>query len=100
QTMAQIGRRAVRIVELGSGTGGLAALLFPLLEKYKHDIEYYFTDVSMAFLKRAEKKFEKFNFVKYKLLDIEKSYAEQGIINNSVDIILGYDVVHVAPKLR
>ena len=38
--------------------------------------------------------FKEYTFVEYKVINIEKPLNEQGISNQSIDIIIGFDVVH------
>ncbi|MEL7314790.1 MAG: beta-ketoacyl synthase N-terminal-like domain-containing protein, partial [Cyanobacteria bacterium J06559_3] len=66
--------RPVRILEIGAGTGGTTAHLLPHLK----DVEYVFTDVSPLFLAKAQERFRDYPLVRYEVLDIERSPAEQG----------------------
>lgn len=92
-----IGHKApnLRILELGAGSGGatrpaLDALhsedSFPLYQ------DFTFTDVSTAFLSRAQTKFAASQNILYSLLDIEKDIEAQGFEPNSFDIIIASNV--------
>ncbi|MGH8046984.1 MAG: polyketide synthase dehydratase domain-containing protein, partial [Chthoniobacterales bacterium] len=59
--------RGLRILEIGAGTGGLAAHLLPLLERGLHS--YVFSDVSAAFFGPAMQKLAMFPEVEFKVLD-------------------------------
>ncbi|MBO0881199.1 MAG: class I SAM-dependent methyltransferase, partial [Mycobacterium sp.] len=62
-------RRTLRILEVGAGTGGLTASLLPVLPPQR--CEYLFTDVSTAFLATARERFRDYDFVDYRVLDLE-----------------------------
>jgi acyl transferase domain-containing protein/acyl carrier protein len=88
----------LRILEIGAGTGGLTAHLLPWLPADR--TEYVFTDVSPHFLTKAGEKFQAYPFVRYQLLDIEKSPAQQGLADHSFDLILAAQVIHATAELR
>ncbi len=88
---------SLRILEIGAGTGATSEQLLPLFTNYK--TTYYYTDVSNVFLQRASKNFEKYKFVNYTLFDINKSPKEQGLDENSFDLILASNVLHAADDL-
>jgi acyl transferase domain-containing protein/NAD(P)-dependent dehydrogenase (short-subunit alcohol dehydrogenase family)/acyl carrier protein len=88
--------RSLRILELGAGTGGTTAFLLPLLPPER--IEYVFTDVSEAFLTRAEQRFAAFPFVKYTLLDVEKPIPQER--QHAYDLVIAANVLHATADLR
>jgi acyl transferase domain-containing protein/acyl carrier protein len=90
--------RGLRILEIGAGTGGLAALLLPLLERGVHS--YTFTDVSAGFFPTANQKLAAFPEVEYKVLDLEKSGIDQGFEPDSYDFIVGTNVIHAVADVR
>jgi acyl transferase domain-containing protein/ubiquinone/menaquinone biosynthesis C-methylase UbiE/acyl carrier protein len=90
--------RRLRILELGGGTGGLAASLLPILPPEQTD--YLFTDVSPAFLARAEHRFSAYRFLRFGLVNIERNPLDQGQSAGSFDLIVAADVLHVASDLR
>ncbi|UII31867.1 SDR family NAD(P)-dependent oxidoreductase [Fulvivirga ulvae] len=89
--------RKLRILEVGAGSGSLTSHILPLLDPEK--VEYYFTDVAKANLIKAEAEAQKrgIDFINYQVLDIATDPVSQGFREDSFDIILGYNVVHV-PK--
>ena len=90
--------RGLRILEIGAGTGGLAALLLPLLQRGIHS--YTFTDVSAGFFPTANQKLAAFPEVEYKVLDLEKSGIDQGFEADSYDFIVGTNVLHAVADVR
>ena len=89
--------KGVRIVEIGAGTGGTTGFLLPHIPEGA--CEYVFTDLSTLFLNRAKARYQQYPFVKYQLLDIEKSPMEQGLEAGSVDIVIAANVLHATENL-
>src|SRR5205823_6527504 len=84
--------RGLRILEVGAGTGGLAAQLLPALEPGLHS--YTFTDVSAGFFPGAMQKLAAFPEVETKIFDLEKPAGEQGFEPGSFDFVVGTNVLH------
>jgi len=91
-------RRAIRILEVGAGTGSLTRAVLPLLSPEK--TEYVFTDTSPAFLADGKKQFGDYNFVEYRTFDIEKPPEAQGVEPGSFDLVLATNVVHATADLK
>ena len=89
--------RRVRILEIGAGTGGTSAYVLPTLPADR--TEYVFTDLSPQFTLHAEKKFTDYPFVRYALLDMERSPQTQGFATDEFDIILAANVLHATSDL-
>ena len=90
--------RGLRILEVGAGTGGLAAHVLPLID---HDLHSYtFSDVSAAFFSSATQKLARFPKVEYKTLDLEKSGTAQGFEAGAFDFVIGTNVLHAVADLR
>lgn len=79
------GRRA-RILEIGAGTGGVAASVLPRLPLA--GVEYCFTDVSDRHFDQAGKKFSDYHSVQYRVLNLDLAPAEQGFADERFDIVL------------
>lgn len=90
--------RTLRILEIGAGTGGTAAHLLGVLPVGR--CEYVYTDVSPHFLAKAKARFSEFNFVTYKLLDIETDPTSQGFAPHQFDLIIASNVLHATRDLR
>ena len=89
--------RQLRILEIGAGSGALASRLLQQLSS--HDIHYTFTDVTPFLLQTAKTKFVDVAEMDFRVLDIEKSPADQGFELESFDIILASDVLHATKDL-
>jgi 3-oxoacyl-(acyl-carrier-protein) synthase/acyl carrier protein/SAM-dependent methyltransferase len=92
------GRRPVRIIEIGGGTGGTTAAILPVLPS--DCVEYRFTDVSELFLTRARRKFSEFPFVEFGLLDVDRTLGDQGLHSGMYDIVVAANVIHAARNLE
>jgi 3-oxoacyl-(acyl-carrier-protein) synthase/SAM-dependent methyltransferase/acyl carrier protein len=90
-------RRTVRILEVGGGTGGTTSAILPMLPSGK--VEYWFTDLSELFLRRARREFSQYGFVHYGLFDIDRDFEEQGFRDGMFDVIVAANVVHAARNL-
>lgn len=90
-------RRSLRILEVGGGTGGTTSAILPLLPSGK--VEYWFTDLSELFLRRARREFSQYEFVHYGLFDIDREFEEQGFRDGTFDVIVAANVVHAARNL-
>jgi acyl transferase domain-containing protein/acyl carrier protein len=90
--------RGLRILEIGAGTGGLAAQVLPLLERGLHS--YIFSDVSAGFFSAAAQKLAAFPEVEFKIFDLEKPATEQELAAGTFDFIIGTNVLHAVNDVR
>ena len=81
-----------RILEIGSGMGGMTSHILPLLKSYS--CEFYFTDIAPGLVKQGKKQFRDYDFITYKILDIEQDPETQEFQLESFDLITGFDVIH------
>lgn len=82
----------VCLLEVGAGTGnGTACVLEHSSQSFSR---YINSDISRSLLKKSKKRFKEYDFMEYKMLDINKDLAEQGMEKESMDIILAVNVVH------
>jgi len=91
---------ALRILEIGAGSGSLSRQLIPALAN--SNIEYCFTDVGRAFLAGA-RQFAAANdwpWFYTRPLDITQDPLEQGFACGEFDLIVGFNVIHIAPRLE
>ena len=61
----------LNILEIGAGTGGTTGYVLPELTAGRAN--YVFSDISSFFLEKIKKKFSKYPFLSYQLLDIERN---------------------------
>lgn len=86
------------ILEIGAGVGGTTTAV---LESLKHKkISYCFTDVSQFFINKAKTSYAEYNFMEYKLLDINKNYEAQGFSNSKYEMILCANVLHNSQNIE
>ncbi|GAB2579889.1 hypothetical protein GCM10027168_10910 [Streptomyces capparidis] len=89
--------RALRVLEVGAGTGGLTAALLPLLPADR--TRYCFTDITSFFLARARKRFAAHDFVEYRTFDLDEDPAAQGLRPRSFDLVVAGYSLHAAKDL-
>lgn len=89
--------RKLKILEVGAGSGTIAKQIFEDIEDC--EVEYYFTDIGRSIVSQARNMFSKYNFVKYKVFDIESDPATQGYSENEFDIIIALNVVHATRSI-
>jgi SAM-dependent methyltransferase len=95
-----------RLLELGAGAGSFAQLVARqgTLEGWLSRIaEYRFTDVAPTFLRRAQRDLKAIAPglpLAFQVLDLNRPLEEQGIAAESLDAIIGVNVVHVAKNLE
>ncbi len=91
-------RQNIRILEIGAGVAGSSLELIEKLHPY--NVEYYFTDVSKFFFNEAKKLFSQYNWINYKIYDINKCNWDQGFEGEKFDIILCGNVLHNAEDIK
>ncbi len=89
--------RALRILQIGGGTGGLAAALLPVLPAER--VEYVFTDPREAAVTRAEGRFVEYPFVRYATLDLDQDPDGQGFAAGQFDVIVAAGAMHECADL-
>lgn len=94
------------ILELGGGVGSFAQMLAQDGAEggyLGHIADYRFTDVAPTFLRKAQRELRG-NApglpLSFSLLDINRPFPEQGLVETSLDAIVGINVVHVAVDLQ
>ncbi|MFJ4269247.1 SDR family NAD(P)-dependent oxidoreductase [Streptomyces coelicoflavus] len=90
----------VRILEIGAGTGGTTAAVLAALAPFGDGVEYVFTDVSPAFVRKARNRFgARYPFARFETLDIEADAAGQGLTPGVHDVVLATNVLHATRRL-
>ena len=92
----------IRIIEIGAGTGGTSTVVFEKLQPYQDRIaEYCYTDISKAFLIRAETEYGPRNpYLTYRIFNVEKPIAAQSIAVGGYDLALATNVLHATKNIR
>jgi acyl transferase domain-containing protein/acyl carrier protein/SAM-dependent methyltransferase len=92
----------VRILEIGAGTGGTTSRVLQSLQPYLASIaEYCYSDVSEAFLRYGQQTYGVANpFLTYRLVNVEKPLAEQGIGLGVYDLVIATNVLHATSNIR
>ncbi len=88
----------LRILEVGGGTGGMTAELLEVLPPER--TLYIFTDVSASFLPRTQARFSDYNFIDYRVLDLNRDIAGQGFLEGGFDLVVASNVLHATTDLR
>lgn len=102
QHKIQLDSSALRMMEIGAGTGGTsAAVLHRLKPVEQHIQEYAYTDVSQAFLLHGEQKYGAGrSFLNYRMFDVRYAPSAQQIDTGAYDVVIAANVLHATPDLR
>ncbi|KAH7355893.1 putative polyketide synthase [Pyrenochaeta sp. MPI-SDFR-AT-0127] len=85
------------ILEMGAGTGGTTGKLVPILARLGVPIVYTMTDISGSLVATARKRFKKYPFMKFEVLNIESEPTAK--LLESQHIILATNCVHATRNL-
>lgn len=90
-----------RILEVGAGTGGTTDIVLAHLRDQELSAAYYFTDVSQAFLHRAEARYRSHEEpeMHYALFDAMAAPAAQGYAPASFDVVVATNVLHATADI-
>ena len=88
----------IQVLEIGAGTGGTSAFVLPELPADRTD--YFYTDLSPLFLARAQERVTPtYQFVQYRVLDIEANPEGQGFAGEAFDLVIAANVLHATRDL-
>ncbi|KAJ6449449.1 hypothetical protein C8R45DRAFT_1084229 [Mycena sanguinolenta] len=94
------GKRTLKILEVGAGTG---LLTHHLIDELKRNpdllVEYTVTDISYALVANLARSIS-YGLIIPKAYDIGKGPDEQGISSESYDVVVSLHVLHTAPNVR
>ena len=85
----------MRILEIGAGTGGLTSKIIKQLQSEFGErlyFQYTFTDISSGFFVAAQERFNEYDGIEYKILDISRDPIAQGFIPGEYDLIIASNV--------
>jgi polyketide synthase PksN len=93
---------AIRIFEIGAGTGATTTDVLDKLKGMHNAIkEYCYTDISNAFLNHAEESYSPGNpFLTYKIFNVETSPVQQDVDVADFDIVIAANVLHATKNIR
>ena len=97
------GAEALRILEIGAGTGGTSAMLLAKLrELHGHPVrEYCYTDISRGFLLHGEQVYGAANpFLTCRLFNVEEPLADQEVPADAFDVVIAANVLHATSNIR
>ncbi|MCQ4167702.1 SDR family NAD(P)-dependent oxidoreductase, partial [Tahibacter sp. P2K] len=102
QRQALGGQPALRILEIGAGTGATSAAIFARLRGQESLIaEYCYTDLSRAFLLHAQDSYAAVApYLVGKIFNVENDPEPQGIPRGSYDIVVATNVLHATRDIR
>src|SRR6185312_13740006 len=89
--------RALRVLEIGAGTGAVFEALGNAVPADK--LAFTFTDISPAFVEAAEDRFGS-GLARSATLDIERPPATQGYPVGAYDVVVAANVLHATKDLR
>ena len=106
-TAAAFRRPKMRILEVGAGEGSFTSIALNAFS-VRHEgslqarmfDQYYFTDISPSLFERARTKFSEYEQkMTFKVFDMEKDLAKQGLPEAFFDIIIAANVLHISKHL-
>ncbi len=90
------GRRSLRILEVGAGTGGATRAL---LARLGPDVSYLFTDVARAFVGAARREFGGDERVGFAVLDLEAPLSAEVTVAGPFDVVIASNVLHATRRI-
>ncbi|KAF4443314.1 polyketide synthase [Fusarium austroafricanum] len=98
---------ALRILEVGAGTGGMTGHVISALQEREKRTgglafsEYTYTDISPAFFETASQRWPDLQSrIIFKTLDLGKPIDTQGFEPGSYDVVIAASVLHATPYLE
>ncbi|KAL5338239.1 hypothetical protein BJX70DRAFT_215652 [Aspergillus crustosus] len=99
---------ALRILEVGAGTGGMTGHILAALQEREARTgavafaSYTYTDISPAFFEQARLRWPQLQAegrLEFSVFDMDRPLASQGFLPGSYDIVIAGSVLHVTPDL-
>lgn len=92
--------RTINILEIGAGTGGTTKGVLEAIGSLEIKLNYIYSDISMSFINHGQKVFkEKYPFVSYQVIDIEKDLKQQQMEYGTIDLVIAANVLHATKNL-
>ncbi|MFB9278523.1 Gfo/Idh/MocA family oxidoreductase [Cohnella cellulosilytica] len=91
-------RSALRLVEIGAGTGATTDAIVARWQAAPEPfpLNYLFTDVSSYFLTAAQSRYSRYPWMRYELADIDIRLEDQGIEASGADVVVAAGVLNNA----
>ena len=93
----------LRIIEVGAGTGGATLPLLDALcgKDPRSSVESFdFTDVTAGFFDQARERLKQWgDLINYRILNIDQDLVAQGFEEDSYDIVIAYNAMHVSTSI-
>jgi acyl transferase domain-containing protein/acyl carrier protein/SAM-dependent methyltransferase len=96
-TMNAHGHKKIHILELGAGTGATTRWVADVLARAGIAFTYTFSDISPSLVAAAKRKFSKYDFMEFMVLDIEKNPPEK--LAEHYHTILSTNCIHATSNL-
>ena len=98
--LAENPKANLRILEVGAGTGATSRHVLEAIAPFGNQVSYTFTDVSLKFIREAERKYgERYRFAQFRLFNFEHDPASQGLEPDSMDLVLGTNCIHATQNI-
>ena len=91
------GPGTIRILEIGGGFGGTTTSLASVLDSLGRDFAYTFSDVAPRLVNSAKKKFSKYAWMDFQVLNMENDPPAS--LRGEFDIVIGTNVVHATSNV-
>ena len=87
-------RRPARVLEVGAGTGSASRFVVAECADQPEPPELMITDVSRAFVTRAQEQFAQHPWVSCAVFDVERAPGDQGLAPATFDVVYATNVIH------
>ncbi|PSU35484.1 SDR family NAD(P)-dependent oxidoreductase [Photobacterium lutimaris] len=90
----------IRILEIGAGTGGTSELVLNRIQHFQN-MEYFYTDISLAFVKYGKNKYgAHHHFLHAQTLNVEDIEDVKKFRGNGFDIVIAANVLHATTDMN
>ena len=90
---------ALRVVEIGAGTGATTTPVIQALQQAGIAFDYRVTDLSAALLREVRARHQDVAGVSFTALDIARPPATQGLAEGEADLVIASDVLHATADI-
>lgn len=94
---------SLKVLEIGAGTGATTSIILDTIahpEKGPRYSEYIFTDISGTFFTAAKARFQTYDRMQYRILDIAGDVESQGFALETYDVIIAANVLHATNSIN